>query len=721
MKVMQGAVEASLGVGSLPGPDGVHPGPEAPAGVATRWTAARIRAVALTGGRALGAMGIAFGGVHGFIANRLELPLPITALCWGLIVLVAFVGLGALVNRVLLPARRVDWGLRSAWGMGLALAVAGPLMLAHLAVEAFLTNLVVVGVALALDDAACRARRGLRRGLLRIWADPLFYSGVAFLFLIACLLIVGSHGFAADWKVADDPPAYQVFPKEIAQTGSLFQPFSLRRVSSLGGVSFLQAIIFVGSSIDSVHVFDRGLCALIAAGLVLGHVGSSARLPRALLLLPAMLVFLLPARRTNLASEMSGVVVILALFRTLTVLPAPAETGRRSWFLLALLAAGAVTLRPFYLVPTVGMVLASEALAVFRRDSSIRRAVIGSAWFLVGIAALLVPWMVLLWIDCGTPFFPMISGNLRPGSGFVGESSSGYYHLTQLWEGSSLPGAFTSTPLLALAGVCLSDRTGRCSLRAFYVSTLVGFLLLMAMLPRTPGFHLERYGLPIAVAFVLGIAIWALTEERPTRPRGAAAIVIVLCALCVDFSRLRSGAHDIYLPIVNSFRPMLRRHGLDPIPSPRGTDERHRQLQASIPRGAGLATMIDEPHRLNFGRNPIRVLDIPGLISPPPGFPFFEGSEAMADYLMSQSIRYLAFMKSEASKHLYNDSVWQAHMRPSRALLPHNREAKYVLDVMAVVRELGTTRRIVFEDDDVVAIDSKTLVRSRARTRALEP
>jgi hypothetical protein len=265
-----------------------------------------------------------------------------------------------------------------------------------------------------------------------------------------------------------------------------------------------------------------------------------------------------------------------------------------------------------------------------------------------------------------------------------------------------LPGALAMTPLIAVAGMCIKDHSPRRAMRGLFVSSFAGFLLLIATLPRTPGPHLERYAFSLQVSFVMGIACFALTSERVWRPHNGAAVALVLMALCLEYAHLRDSAHDTYLAIFESLKPMVENHersrALD------GTNDQYTALQTAIPPGASLATMLDEPFRLDFARNHVLILDIPGEVSPKPGIPFSAGEEALAHYLAGQSVRYLACYKGAQSKHLYLRSVWQRHA-DTQAEMPQNHEAPFVLDVMDSVAKLVAKRKHVFEDDSIVAID----------------
>ena len=72
-------------------------------------------------------------------------------------------------------------------------------------------------------------------------------------------------------------------------------------------------------------------------------------------------------------------------------------------------------------------------------------------------------------------------------------------------------------------------------------------------------------------------------------------------------------------------------------------EARYTDMQQHVPAGETLVCHLEKPYLLNFNRNPVYIVDWAGGQSPPPGMPFFKGSEALADYLTAQGLRYLAY------------------------------------------------------------------------------
>jgi hypothetical protein len=80
--------------------------------------------------------------------------------------------------------------------------------------------------------------------------------------------------------------------------------------------------------------------------------------------------------------------------------------------------------------------------------------------------------------------------------------------------------------------------------------------------------------------------------------------------------------------------------------------------QTQIPSSATILTLADRPFLLNYRRNTIYSADWPGMASPPPGIPFFQGSEALAKYLRSQSIDYVMCENFDADEGMYSRKLY---------------------------------------------------------------
>src|SRR5262249_2621173 len=206
---------------------------------------------------------------------------------WGLLLLLSYVGWGALLNLLLYPQRRLGWGLQAPLGMGLSLAVGGGLAMARLVSSGTVVAWTVLGI---VAQGVC-SLRGCEPLVLR-WRRIFGRHGHSLVFRLAVALFailiflqylraVGNTSFNT-W---DDNMAYRGFARQLLDTGTLYEPFSWRRIASYGGQTYLQAMVLSGASPERLHIADNGICLLLVFGLALGYAsGITSKLEGAVLM-----------------------------------------------------------------------------------------------------------------------------------------------------------------------------------------------------------------------------------------------------------------------------------------------------------------------------------------------------------------------------------------------------------------------------------------------------
>src|SRR5688500_13776671 len=194
--------------------------------------------------------------------------------CWGFVLIVSWIGAGSLVRAVLRtrPQQHVDWGLLAGWGLAAHAAVGGALMLLGLAHRPVLFGLVLItavyqGVVWAIRprDAASPDPDPARVSMRWRWV---------FVALVALPLVLNYASQvsrrAGAWTDNDDYVAYLPFLQRIFDTGSLIEPFNMRRLAAYGGHSLLQAESIVLGSGRHAILLERGIGPILIAGLLWG-------------------------------------------------------------------------------------------------------------------------------------------------------------------------------------------------------------------------------------------------------------------------------------------------------------------------------------------------------------------------------------------------------------------------------------------------------------------
>lgn len=640
------------------------------------------------------------------------------AAAWGLLLLASFAAWGALVSRGLLGTRRLDWALYGVFGMALGLAWFATLACFSLVSAGNIVFFCALGpVAWGGYGSWQEYRRDPSPGrsfvaaCRRQWArprSPVFVIAVGVLYVMALLHYAGSVTNTA-FNVWDDEMAYRSFARQFLDTGTLLEPFSFRRVGSYGGQSLLDAMLLAAASRDCVHVVDGGMCVLLLLGLIVGYRGGPRAATRPAVLAAGFLALTLPHQPHNIGSEISGVLVFVALFR---VLDEVQFEELRPWALAVLtgaLAAAVSTLRQTYMVAAavlLGLFYLSRVIYPQGRPRRARLQDLGLT--LVATVCFLLPWIVMSAGSIGTPFYPVFHGNLRPDFGMVGSVDAGEF---ARW---SLANLFVFVPissiaLLFVAAVVLPFGRSSRALHALMGACVLAFLVMMHFFQ---AFHdsqsINRYHFGFSAAFALAAILRGVTDgARSTRATASAALA--LCALGAHFLSAKDAVLNLYFDRVTAVTELGRRTGADPV-HPELADV-YRRLQKAVPRGAKLLVTLDQTSLLDGTRNRIFNYDHPGAIGPDGGPPCFQGAEAFARYLRKVGIRYIAFQVGPSS-YEYSPEMWE--QRKSVSLAPNGRgafyqnQARFELDFFDDVKELRRTRRSLFDDGEIHVLDLAT-------------
>jgi hypothetical protein len=615
----------------------------------------------------------------------------VAAALWGLGVLLCFYGWGSWLARRLTPALDVDGGLRAGWGLALTVIAGGPLLLLGLARRPVLLVWLFAGIALAAREVmGWRARRVNPR-----WEAPI----VAVLVVVAAVTFLGAGGRATP-NPSDDWVAYLPFLHKILQTGTLLEPFSLRRMASYGGQSYLQAVVRIGTDDGQMQIFDGGVCIALLLGLVLGARRGMPPASRLLVLLLGAVVVMLPEIRINTASEVSGAALFLTAYRSAVLADRHHVGGWRRAAVVALPLATICTLRQNYIAVAAIMTLALLLPGDGADESAARgRArAFGRVVALIGLG--LLPWAALAFRSNHTFLFPLFAGNYDPH--FAGLAPTGgladrfKLYLSAMFQDDPI----RAMPLLVVIAPAAAMAAHRRPLLGLWLGAIIGFAFLAMGLPEGEPFAVARYAFAFVVAFALALGLATadlLATENSKRERVLAVAVVGFIVL-----QLHGTEHNL---VRNLGVGIDRIEATRPGPAPmHATADEVQRMQAAIPAGARALVMIERPYLLDFARNRLDNWDQPGVASPGRGLRIDAGSERTADYLLGEGIRYLAFTRPDRSQiDLYSRARWK------QLLVGHARlwrdTAPVFLAAFDIVDELTRTRATRYDDGHFVVLD----------------
>lgn len=653
------------------------------------------------------------GSTAWVLPGRSRNPLAETTV-WSLLILTSFVGWGSLVRFVVAARERVDAGLRAAWGAGLVCFLGGALMVPSLMTRAAALLLVDVGVVFAIvalvrERAAVRLRARFVGRFLR--REPaLSLVGL----VVGCVVAVHCLGGIADWHTNpyDDDIAYLAFLKKLSDTGTMLEPFSFRRLSAYGGQTLFLELVSVRAAPSQAHTFDRCISVLMIVLLMLGH-RRRGRRPAVLFLLSTILLLVaMPTIAINTASYFSGVVFFLALFRTLVWVEerTSERTGEarlapwKAALPLALVAVAACTLRQNYLpVPAVTLAV-SYGARLFRTRGPLGERLAEPLYAAGFSLAALVPWFIVSWQSNHTFLYPVMPGTFHTP---LAMNATAWNVVREIAFQANV--AVEGLPLetfglFVVAAAFVREPGARIPLGATCAGAVVGFLALVHGLTQSDATNIGRYAFAFLVATALAVVLTTGTARltaRLERLHVAAGIALFATFLQIALSRDKFwkeyGLKFDNIELLAYTRSRARET------EPAELRMYSERLQGAVPAGERIAVLVDDPHYLDFARNPIWNLDMPGFASLPPGMPAFQGSQALEEYYRGLGLRWLMWVTPEHSRYHYRREYFLELFLSEQEIW--RTYAPYVVDLIDNMNEIRRRHREAYAERGIVVID----------------
>jgi hypothetical protein len=568
---------------------------------------------------------------------------------WGLLVLLSFLGWGTAVERGL-AGTTADWGLRCGWGIAVTITIGGILASFSLASRRALILMVTAGAAIGLWGLVSR-----RIPNSRIWLP----GAVA---MLAVMAFWYAPTVSLPWhNGCDDDVAYFPFVRRLLDSGTLLEPFSLRRLATFGGQSLLQALIVSMGSEKNVHLLDIGIGGVVLAGIAYGA-GRRLLVNPANALAIAAAALLMPVPRLNSMSQTTGLVLFLTLFQTIHLVFRSKVVRAREIVCLGMLAAAICTLRDNY-IPAAILALAGCFVADPRIGALRARIACGASACLAALL-FLVPWMVILQRSSGSWLYPLIRGNHQRS---FETYSAGFSRFDALAAAAGFFTHFETVIILAPAILLAFSARDRIAFAQIASGTATAWITAF-LFTYTDNGHLYRYSHAYLLAALLASLFAAIQFRREKSVRGrlpAHVFSISLAVLLVGTLPVVISGQGVYLRSLKLLPAQIR--DIAPLYPP-GERDAYRRLQSLVPEHASVLAMTAAPALFDYRRNFVLNLDIPGAASPSPGMPFFKGPEALKAYLKNLGIGYIAYSDFDSAQCLYDRQRWLCQMDSTRCV-----------------------------------------------------
>ena len=633
----------------------------------------------------------------------------LTAFAWGIIVLLAFIGYGRLINVILSPGKKFDIGMQAAFGLVLSVIVGGILNLASVISPLAIQVFIIFGVLLLFFSLIknCRAwPMSARKAFVFVKENKFFSIATA----VIVVIILARYSFAVSFfgfNGADDFHGYMSFPAKMLQTGSLGNdPFSERRVeSSLGGQYFLHAIILSATSFKNLHLTDNGLGYLILILLLVGFLREK-KVDRYLGMGAVLVMTVIVSPVLNITAAYTAAAVIFLFFRlSYQVLEFKNNSPLRNALMVALPLSALCALKSSYIIVSV-MLFVGHYFIYFRSLGSFRPLV---KEFFIAVAAVFIflfPWMLSLLASSGTLLYPVF------GLGYHGTAYGAFKHVIQFDLYSLLRFCFegfnsliTLLPLVVIGAMMhgLVAGEGKKLLWLIFLSSSAGVLVLAVLMG---GYSLYYYSFAYLFPGILFTAAVSLAGGLQFRsfPNFNSRLLGLMIIIFLFGAYLQKDLIVIdnikYSLNIDGGRPKIGLTNSDLVSE--GELKQYSDLQKAVPVGETIIARLDRNFLFDFKRNNVYINDTPGGASLPPGIPLRSGSEAMADYFLSHNLKYVAYSYGNEANfsRVSVSGMLKAHVNPLLRAISENG-----LAFQDYTMELSKTRKIIYDDGKNFVLD----------------
>jgi hypothetical protein len=614
---------------------------------------------------------------------------------WSVFLFLSYIGYGAAIVRLLNLAEFNDfgWAAKAAVGMSATIVLGSVLMVFKAATPAGLTSVAVMGFGLACYFFYLELNKppistsNKSKGKSPV-AKKVNYQ---WLFLVipgafALLTFATSVYWPFQYDPNDDWIAYLAFPEKILQTGTLIEPFSQRRITSLCGQSVLLAQIMIVAEPESAHLLDRGFGAILLFGILVEATQKTApgwQWLRALFILAAVTV---SVPRINTSSTVIGVCLMFGVLFSISKVLDTKDPSWKIWVLPALILAGASSLRSTYALTCGGAL----AIYFFWRTMTLKPKV----WvqqiqplFKIGIFTFLFlsPLMTVSWESSLTPIYPLFNGNLVPHLQFAHSGLSFFEDAKIALSYFLMPQMMAFLIILNLV-FCIDLKKRLVSIAMVFTTIVIGFLVAFNTTGNAASWTMDFYRLvfPIFMTTCLWLIVKCIESSDTKRFLGCQFMACV--GLLVFFwpqAEATSQELQVQMEVLK-----LQEHGFKFKSS--NFQPHYQELQDMVPAGEKIFAVVDAPYLLNYSRNPIWNVDNIACASPRPGMPFNKGAPALEEYLRNLGIKYLLVVDFDEAVFLYNRQVMEDHPRPEFRTF----SKKYIVDFLNNIDALAEKKII---------------------------
>lgn len=617
------------------------------------------------------------------------------AFLWGIFIFLSFIGYGKLISKYCLKIQANQLFIDASLGLSFTILGGSILNYFNQISRNLLIGYIVFGIFLYLISLLRFDKHN------NFWVESwrqIVRGGRVLIFLtvLLCLITVGRYAFSVaffSFHGTDDQHAYIVFPEKMLQTGNLgIDPFSERRmISSLGAKYFLDAFVLALTEPKNLHLVDGGIGYITFLLSIISYcIYKKLSLGKTAIL--GLLVSAIPSPSGNITAFYIASCIIFSLLVLMTENDL-FQTRVARIFIISLLSSAICALKT-NLIPFCATIFILYFFYDYQVSKEKAKSFTDFVFTTILTGLFLLPWMASMYKSSGTLLYPIL------GSGYYGTNYVTFAgHYLQFNFYSFLRICFEILislglyiPLLILG--FMQEKSSRAKL-SFY-SGLVGIAFIIY---GVGGYSLYYYTFP----FLLPILFFLLIEQI-FRKDNTSKIASVMCIVAFLFGFYLQKDLEIVATIKDNIRfDQQIVFGL--VNSELISKEEKLQyykMQNSVPSGEKILARLDRNFVFDFKRNEVYIIDLPGGASLPPGMPFFIGPEKLAEYLLSKSIRYIAY--SYGNEANFTKQIGSTMLEPQ--VNPWLKtETQHAFDFQDNLMKLSKTRRIIYQDEKNFILD----------------
>lgn len=648
-----------------------------------------------------------------------------TGIFFGLLFFISWIGYGYLLVILARPTIYLHWGLLACLGISVLILIGGVEALLGVVSNSHNIYIVIVGWVFFLLwlKSRIKAMDTFKNSLKIRNKSDVFYLSlfvIARIFVLTILVIhLAGSMLPTWWDECDDWLAYLYFPKKLIETGSLIEPFNLRRMSTLGGGVYLQSFMYPIFGLSAVSFTDVGLGKVLLWSVLLSFPNRivmplGERLKKEIVAISGLILSLSLITYNHSSVYLPYVLLLSFLFINFLILQHKAEASLANLVIISVVAAASITFRNNLVTFIFGFALIQQVLS-FSSTMNIYRNVANFIVHILLILLFVTPWLILSFKSSGTIFYPVFKGYYN----FPFEISMPLTLIENIYFVFDNLSASKSLILFGLFLVAFISKNHTRYIFSIMLAAILSIIALSMAMTASDSYSIVRYSQSFLYSGIAASSyILFFCCDSKTLRSNALIVLMILCWLfwpsTYTFKGLNQSKETFsnsalityYMRSFNTSYKNVTEKNLNVLNT--NNSKSYREVQQSLVEKAKVLSVTAQPYYWDFSKQEIYTLDCIGQVSPPPGLPFFKGPDAMSSYFKQHGYRYIAYSPFDSQNCLYSTLRWETLLKGD--VFIWSKWAPYFLDFFKNIKELEMRRStLILKNKKLTVIDLQSV------------